>query len=764
MIINPAGIGVQNGIEFEFFHGFTDVEPAASEALLLKLDKIGLGYQTAYNMGEHNWDIYTIPLGFELSDTRTYLGAALNIYNPRNPDLAPKVDVSLGALWRLWGFFSFGAHWRNIAEPKIFSQAEHQALDLAVGIQPFTTRFEAFADFTLIDDGKDEPKPVFRARFEPLDGFVLFGNANTDGAFGVALGLDFANFGAISDLQFTDNQQFSYGSAGFRVSTYRGNALFDLPNQFVELVINENIYAERSGRFWFSFLEPEKIALDELIGAIRRARNDRAIDGIILKIEPNDLSLAEIWELREALREFKEKSNKEIYAYFDDADNKNYLLATIADKIYASPTGGVEIPGLAANMTFIKGTLDWLGVRFEAVKHGKYKSAVEPLTRTTPSSASAQAITALLDDHWEIFLPGLAAGRKKTEEEMLKLINEQAIFTAAKAREAGLIDEILYYDEVEERLEREQGRNVYIVEKYLDRSYRQYDWKRVPTIAVVEVNGAIVYGNSGFNLLFGEVVGSATIAEALNQAAEDSSVDAIVLRIDSPGGSITGSDLILREVIRARKKKPIIVSMGTLAASGGYYIACAADHIVADPFTITGSIGVFSLKLDAGELLGKIGLTHAVFKRGEHADADSLWRGYSDDEKLILQAHIDALYQEFIDRVADGRRLSPEKVDELAQGRVWSGTSAKEIGLVDEIGDIGKAIDAAKRFANIAEHRQVKIIKLPDTSLFAEMGTMFAKALNFSWEVKSAIRSVEEETQPIGGEPVYLMPYTLQVK
>jgi len=359
--------------------------------------------------------------------------------------------------------------------------------------------------------------------------------------------------------------------------------------------------------------------------------------------------------------------------------------------------------------------MDKLGISFEFERVGKYKSAVEPYSRTSLSEPAREAHEALLDDIYHELTTKIAEGRGITVEQVQELI-DNGPYISVDAQTAGLIDEIAYEDELERIVDECIARHVRHVnlKSLVDRKYYRYSWGPAPQVALVYATGTILSGADRDDLLFGEVMGAQTVAAAIRQARGDRDVKAIVLRINSPGGSGIASDLIWREVKETTGVKPLVVSMSDAAASGGYYIACAADSVFASPATITGSIGVYFGKVSLAGLYDKIGINKEITTRGAHADMYGLNRSFTDDEREILRHQVDMFYDNFVKNVAEGRHRTAEEIDDIAQGRVWTGTAAKQIGLIDDYGGLPRAITAAAQMAGIDdEDYQVTLLPRP---------------------------------------------------
>lgn len=466
-----------------------------------------------------------------------------------------------------------------------------------------------------------------------------------------------------------------------------------------------------------------------LLERIRKAGEDPAVRGIVLHLDDSPLSMAQVQELRALIQQARD-AGKTVVAYMDRASsNGAYLLASAADKVFLHPAGEVELVGMAAELTFFRGALDLVGVEPEVVRRAEYKSAYESFTNTESSPANREQMDALLDDLYEQMVAGVAASRAKTVEQVRELV-DSGPFTAAEAEKAGLVDGLLYPDELEARLEG-------LIPKYfdLDEEYAAMDgmdgWRSPWEVAVVYVAGVINSGDSQSpGLLGGErTAGSDTIVRQLDQAREDDSVKAVVLRVDSPGGSAFASDEIWRAVDRLGKEKPVVVSMGGVAASGGYYVAAGATAIYAEPATITGSIGVIGGKFNVEELYGKLGIQYEEYRRGRNANLYTISRPWDAEEHATVDRMVAETYRQFKEKVEQGREMDAAKVEELARGRVWSGEDALANGLVDELGGFHDALARARKEADIPEHAQIDLITYLDRGREFEPTRIAVRAL-----------------------------------
>ncbi|HRC32793.1 MAG TPA: signal peptide peptidase SppA [Bacteroidia bacterium] len=455
----------------------------------------------------------------------------------------------------------------------------------------------------------------------------------------------------------------------------------------------------------------------DIIEDLDKAANDKNIKGIYLNITDIDGGISSVEEIRNAILKFK-KSKKFVIAYSEYYSNKGYYLASAADKVYLNPEGELDFRGYATQLMFLKGMLEKVGVEPQIIRHGKFKSAVEPLTEEKMSDANREQMKALIDDLWKHTLAGIGKSRNKTYDELELMADSLLIESPADAVKYGLIDGTKYEDEImkmlTEKSETKDDKVDFVsLEKYNNvPSGKKFHAQK---IALIFATGSIGSGKGD-----DESIGSETTADAIRKAREDKNVKAIVLRVNSPGGSALASDVIWREVTLAKKEKPVVVSMGDLAASGGYYISCAADKIYAQPNTITGSIGVFGVIFNAQKMLNeKLGLTFDTYKTGEYGDMGLPTRALTPGERRKIQNSVENVYDQFTKKVGDGRGIAQANVDSIGQGRVWSGEDALQIKLVDELGGINDAIAAAAKLAKITEYRvsQLPVQKEPFVEL-----------------------------------------------
>jgi protease-4 len=443
-----------------------------------------------------------------------------------------------------------------------------------------------------------------------------------------------------------------------------------------------------------------------LVDAIGRAKADRRVKGLVVEPVGGAPFWAKSQEIRDAILDFR-KSGKKTVAYMEYGGEQEYFLATACEKVILLPSSVLDVKGLATYEVFLRGAFDKFGVTPDFVHIGDYKTAVNTFTQKTFTPAHREMTESLNTDAFEQLVQAIATARKKTPEAVRALIDEGP-FLADDALAAGLVDALLYRDEVEEHVGLGEQETTDFGD-YVRTLQPPFSLSARPKIAVIYAVGTIASGEGQT----GEVAGSDTLVEYINQAADDRNVKAIVLRVDSPGGSSIASDVIWRALMLAREEKPLIVSMGDLAASGGYYIAMPGHVIVAQPGTLTGSIGIFTGKFAMGGTLAKLGANVETVSKGKFADMNSPVKPFSEAERAKIEEQVHAFYDQFVAKVAEARKSTPEKIDAVAQGRVWTGRQAKDIGLVDELGGLDHAVAVARQRAKIAAGTDVEIIAYP---------------------------------------------------
>ena len=515
-------------------------------------------------------------------------------------------------------------------------------------------------------------------------------------------------------------------------------------------------------------LETHPTGLRAVLENLQKAKADPRIGAVLVVPAGLQASLwAKVQEVHDAIADFR-RSGKKAYAYLEYAGEREYYIASACDRIFLMPGASLDVNGLATYEVFLRGTLDKIGLYPDILHIGEYKTAYNSLTEKGYTPAHREATESMTRDLYEQLVRAIADGRKKSEAEVRALIDEGP-FTPDEALRVGMVDDLAYADQIDDKAQIPGGALSRLEsDDYARVSLRAVGLNRGPRIAVIYASGVIASGDGGFDPLSGNVLGADAINKHIRDARADPNVRAIVVRIDSPGGSATASDAIWRELVITRdekKDRPLVVSMSDLAASGGYWIAMAAPYIVAQPGTLTGSIGVITGKFVTGGVYTKLGASIDGVSFGRHADIASPARPFTDEERQKIESLMQDTYDEFVEKAAASRNMPPEKLDAVAQGRVWTGRQAKAIGLVDELGGLDRAIAAAKQRANIAADQEVEIVVYPPRRSVYEV---LAKGFGAEQSLLRALALPADERRALGtlaaplmfraGEPLALMP------
>jgi len=540
-------------------------------------------------------------------------------------------------------------------------------------------------------------------------------------------------------------------------------------NTVLEFPIEGTLIEGAPTSFSEKFFMGKTTVVWEVLQVLNKAAEDKEVSGVILKISLLNSGLAKIQELRKGIFDFK-RSGKFILSFLETGGNKEYYLASAADEVYLVPLGDLNLTGLVTEVAFYRGFFDKWGMipNFEHI--GEYKSASDILTRKDMSPAHREATNSLLDSLFQSLLNDLAQREGFSDPKKVQEIIDKGPFTAEEALKEGLVDKVLYEDQFYDLVRQKNKGELPLVNAkvYMRTALRPSRWGWRPKIALIYATGSIATGESFYAPLLGKVMGSKTICQAISLARKSDSVKGIVFRIDSPGGSALASDIIWREVELTRGEKPFVVSMSDTAASGGYYIAMGADKIVAQPTTITGSIGVIAGKFDLQGLYDKLGINKEVITRGKNADLFSDYRSFSPEEREILLKMIGNIYKNFVHKAAQGRKMTDEGIDSIGKGRVWTGEQAKENGLVDEIGGITEAISLVKEMAKIPAEAEVEVVIYPKmrTSMWSWwLGTIKKGGIDLPEDFLSSALALTSKAKELFQERVFtLLPYSLRFR
>jgi protease-4 len=707
-LVNPAGLGFFTTMGMQYAHTFTDSTYGGDDAALFSSKTGFFGIEWL----NHSDNIFRRKYTFALGDrvySNLYMGFSYSWFGGSDLYYKGRKDWKFGILYHPKPFASLALVIDRINEPKFGGIKQKRLYQPAAAIRPFGDKFSFSSDIRWLE-GQDISalRGNFRIAAGPFRGVSFVTDYRTEGQwrFGLTFNIDQTRVGAQGHL--VRENDYAGGNYFIEVGTIRYGSSLTSAGKIGTMTLDKDVVEEPGRRPLFG---KARRSLHSVIEQLRRGADDPRIAGLLLKIDDITLDFARAQELRDAVGEYR-KNGKPVTAFMVKGGNLQYYLASAADEIYMDPTGLLELKGLAATAQFYRGTMDKLGIRADIVRTGPHKTFGDVYTDTSLTDAAREQIEWLLDDLYAQFVDGIASGRRILPDKVKSYI-DSGPYTARDAFTAGLIDGLKRYDEFIDGEDKKLTANFadlgafYAIEDYNPR------WSEPKKIAIVYADGSILPGRSGSSLLEGKIVGSETLAQALKRTREDRSIKAVVFRVNSPGGDVFASEEIYRQLELLKGKKPLVVSMGGVAASGGYYIACPGDAILASPGTITGSIGVVMGKPDLSGFYEKIGVTHETIRRGAHADIRSTKRSATDEEMALIERMIWQYYDDFITKVDTWRKLGRDSVDAIGQGRVWTGRQARMRGLVDSFGGIWEAIELARQKAMIDSGDRTELTVLP---------------------------------------------------
>jgi protease-4 len=776
--VNPAFLGFRGGVEAYFLYPYlTGQDSITNNSMGLAIKLGGLGFTGEFaNDGPQHFNRYTLGSGFSLG-SGLYFGLSHEWY--RVVDWQSSWNVGLG--YRPLPFLSLGSVIYDLNEPNRNGVNTYRSYGASLAVRPIGHRLTLAGDVLFTKrasvagqggyDYGDNLDPRLLADLSLFDGFRLTGDYRFKSKYlGIGVKLAVDNLGVGNYRLMDQNGDRPMSVAYAHLTSARQPNIFSPPSHQIVEVSLEGAILEAEPPFTLIQWGKKGKTLQQLRNEIQAYADDPRVDGLLINFNGVEIGLAQMQQLRRALEEFK-AAGKKLIAWSEDYTQSEYYLATVCDEIHLLPVGFVDLHGLAATLQYYKGTLDKLGVGIQLIRVGDYKTAGNAFAFEDTPPAEAEMFNWLLDDIYQQILTRLGEGRDWTVEEVQAKI-DAGPYDTHRALEAGLVDSLHYYDEITKTLKDSKYHLVSDHRYWAMEEYEQ-EWPdiRTPKVAVIYAEGAIVSGNSGSGFFGGTYMGAETIAKAIRTAREDHTIDAIILRVDSPGGSGIASDIIYREVLRTtedkKNRKPIIVSMGNVAGSGGYYISVAADTIIAEPGTITGSIGVIFLKPNFEGTYKKIHLNTHTFKRGEHADALSTDRPMTDPELEMMQEAIRNFYDDFIGKVADLRGMSKAAVDSIGAGRVWTGSQAKDRGLVDLLGGMDLAFEIIRGKLGIEEGAPMNLEFYPKQPSFlvqmaSGIGAFFHPPMPKA--LTEALEPLELTLEIYDGQPLLLMPCKIEIK
>ena len=685
---NPSGLGTGRGLNLYYLRTYQS-NWAGDDAFFLAVPNGGFGVEFATADADTTFTRYTLSSGRHLGHS-LYAGTSYSWINSDAKTYDTFHSLSLGLMYRR-RYLSIGAMARDLNRPKLLGEKLGRTYDLGLAIRPGTWRTTLSLDMQKTQ-GIEGVDLRYALEVRPIRELMLRGTLNSDLSFDVRFGINIGNWGIGTGNAFDKNREAQTGVGYFQFSNIPTTKQLPRRRMFLDL------------------------QMDSLKDVLPIAKSDEDIAGILIRINGNNYGMAQLQEMADAILDFRESGRVVLCYITTKCSTGDYIVASTCDGILIHPFAEVRLIGLRAERSFYKGALDILGIRADLERIGEYKSTSESLTRKEMSEAQREIQNIILDDLYEQLVESIANGRGWTPEVVKQRIDEGP-YTALQAFRVELVDRLVNEGHLKHAVTELTDKHTDLVSlnEYAARRLYTQDWQvPQPKIAIIEAKGLMVTGDSFIDPLTGtQVMGADTIVRAIQTAKDDDAIKAVVLRIESGGGLVVAADIIWQALVTLAKIKPLVVSMGDVAASGGYYIAAPANVIVAEPGTITGSIGVIGGKYSLKGLYEKFGIRKEILKRGEHADFYTDYSDYPPSEQAIIQKQIKEIYNEFITKVAAGRsELTTPEVDKLGRGRIWSGRQAKENGLVDELGGLNLALVIAREYAGLQE-KAVEIIRFP---------------------------------------------------
>ncbi len=686
---NPAGLGTNRALNLYYLRTYRSDDSAGDDAFFISVPGGGFSMEFANAPEDIDFTRYSLSTGRHLGGAM-YWGTNYSWINSDDEAYDRFGSLSVGLMYR-HRYISIGAIGRDLNRPRLLNQKVGPSYDIGIALRPGTWRATLSVDMQKTR-GVEDLMLRYGVEVRPIRELILRGTYNSDNSFDLRFGINIGNMGIGTANYFDENRNADAGVGYFHFSTAGLTKPFPRKKLFLD------------------------VGLHHLDKVLRIAKWDKDVVGVLIRIDGGGYGMARLQEMRDALVEFK-ASGRVAICYLTGCTTGDYIVASVCDTILMHPGAELRFIGLRSERTFYKGGLDKLGIQAHIEHIGEYKSAAEPLTRSDMSEPSREGLNALLDDLYAQLTDHIAIGRGWTPQTVAQRI-DQGPFTAKTALKFELVDELLYEEKLNDIATELTGKKVDLVDikTYLNSGVHPQDWEvPKPKIAIIEAEGLMVTGESFTDPFTGTtVMGADTIARAVKQVREDESIKAVVLRIESEGGLVIAANIIWHELTRLAEVKPLIASMGDIAASGGYYIAAPADVIVAEPGTITGSIGVIGGKYSLKGLYEKLGINKEILKRGAHADFYSDYSDYTPAEQKIVQTQIAEIYDDFLTKVDLGRTqlLTKADVDKVARGRVWTGKQAQQNGLVDELGGLNLALAIAQDRAGLKK-KTVELVRLP---------------------------------------------------
>jgi len=739
-MINPAGLSFYSASGIRYTHSFTDSTYGGDDALLIGSRRGFFGLEWLKHTSNQFRRKYTMAIGDRMAKN-LYMGISYSWFGGSIDSYKKMKNWKIGFLYRPRTFMALGLVADRLNEPKFDTFKLKRLYTPGIAIRPFGNKFTFSADARWLEgDDINKLSGSFRFAAGPFRGVNFSADYRAEGSWRIGLVFDFDRTRIGMQGRLDNSQKYYGGSYFLETGEMRYSSFLKRQSKRGTISLSGTLSEEPGSRVFFA---PPKNSLLRTVTALRKGLNDDRIGELLLKIDNSRMSFAAAQEIREALVEYRKKG-KTVTVYLENSGNLSYYIASAADKIIMAPTSYLMLKGLAFSATFYKGTMDKLGINATVIRTGPHKTGANAYVEKDLTPEAEEQMSWLIDDMYSQIVDGISTGRKLLPETVRNLI-DNGPYTARDALSAGVIDELRYYDSVVSPENDTSGMvdllSFYDIDDYNPR------WSEPQKVAVVYADGVIVEGSSGNGLLEGKLLGGRTLANTIESVRTDSKIKAVVLRVNSPGGDVFGSDKIYRELELLKGKKPLVVSMGGVAASGGYYISAPGDEILASPGTITGSIGVYAGKADFSGFFDKIGINKRTIKRGKHADITSIDRPPTEEEIEFASRQIWQIYNDFVSKVSTWRKMDYDSVDSIGQGRVWTGRQAIRNGLVDSYGGIWDAIERARQKAGIdsEDNLIVEVYPKPKFSLFewpslsiADLSVegLLRESANIGWQMR----------------------------
>jgi protease-4 len=782
LAVNPAGLRFVGPAQLFYLHERNLARDQVGDGVYLGttlLGGLGAGFGLEWMRGRGLPDYRKTSFGLALGSRKLSLGVGYYHLSSRDAALDRLSGFDLGLTVRPTRFLSVAAVVKDVNAPVEGPFTLPRRYNLAVGVRPFGERVTLGADYLAAEGAWDEGRLTYTLQAAVVPGLGLGAGLSHGLGSDRSLALQFAatvdtsGFGVTYAGGGAENGGLDHVVA-VRLSSQKYPALRLGGGSVAMVDLDDELRARGGTLALLGFSEPDPYL--RLTRWLDEATKDPRLKGVVLKVSGlPGVDWGKADELHQAVLRMR-AAGKKVLAVLYSVDDREYFVASAADEVYALPSASLLINGLAAHVLSLGGTMEKLGVTWDVARVGEYKTAPEQLTRRDMSPAQRETVEAYLDSQTAHDVAAVTKARRITPER-LREAWASGILTATRAKDLGLVDGLLLPEELDDKLKKLVPGASYDP-TYSPRDERERRWTGRRRIAVVPVLGTIAGGKSRKSPLGGEAIaGAETVALALERAQRDPTVAAIVVRVDSGGGDVLASELMYRAVLEARKHKPVIASMGDVAASGGYYTAMGADEIWASPTTLTGSIGVYYFKPVLRGLLGdKLGVNQETITRAPMADVLDSWKPWTEAEQKAVQAWVDVAYDDFITQVATSRKLDKAKVDAVARGRVWAGTAAREHGLVDAMGGLTDAVEAARKRAKVPAGEELDLVVMGDArGLFSSLGgepgidASLLPELNLEPALPPGVQALVRETgldAPWMLEPGLkaVQPYSLKVR